>query len=226
MNSTIVKNRIIGMGADVCGVVSADSFEYSPNGVLPRDVLPTCRSVVVFGKRLPAGTLRCTSAAPFALARDVVVRELDAIAVAMCIRCEERGIVAVLSGTCDPLESDRTELRGAKAVSNEYAAQLAGLGVIGRNGFLISPEYGNMLELRCILTEEELEPDRPMDDNLCLGCGACAKACPAGAISEEGYDKAKCSGYICTLKDSAGVKLCRCREVCPKCLGTLNGAIK
>jgi len=64
----------------------------------------------------------------------------------------------------------------------------AGLGQLGRNGLLVTPEYGPRVRLCKVLTDLPLEPDRPIDFGLtefCRGCRLCADACEVDAISKE-----------------------------------------
>jgi ferredoxin len=61
----------------------------------------------------------------------------------------------------------------------------AGLGELGRNGLLLSPEYGPRQRLCKVLTDLPLVPDRPIDfgiQSYCETCHACAAACPVNAI--------------------------------------------
>ncbi len=62
----------------------------------------------------------------------------------------------------------------------------AGLGQLGRNGLLITPEYGSCIRLCKVFTDLPLEPDQPVDFGLvetCRDCRRCADACEADAIS-------------------------------------------
>ena len=64
----------------------------------------------------------------------------------------------------------------------------AGLGQLGRNGLLITPEYGPRVRLCKVLTDLPLEPDSPVDfgvTEFCRGCRLCAEACEVEAISAE-----------------------------------------
>lgn len=62
----------------------------------------------------------------------------------------------------------------------------AGLGELGRNGLLLTPEFGPRIRLCKILTDIPLEPDKPIEfgvEAFCTKCKLCAKKCEANAIS-------------------------------------------
>ncbi len=61
----------------------------------------------------------------------------------------------------------------------------AGLGELGRNGILITKEYGPRVRLGKVLTDLPLVPDNPIDlgiQDFCEKCDKCARHCPPGAI--------------------------------------------
>jgi epoxyqueuosine reductase len=63
----------------------------------------------------------------------------------------------------------------------------AGLGELGRNGLLITPQYGPRVRLCKILTDIPLAPDEPVEfgvKEFCRGCKLCAEHCEAEAISK------------------------------------------
>jgi reductive dehalogenase len=63
----------------------------------------------------------------------------------------------------------------------------AGLGVVGRSGMLLTAEFGPFVRICSVLTDLPLAPDTPeaeRPDELCRKCKACARKCPAGAISD------------------------------------------
>lgn len=62
-----------------------------------------------------------------------------------------------------------------------FWAQQAGLGFVGRNNQLILPGRGSYFFLGALLTTAELPCDAPCEEQ-CSGCGACERACPAGAL--------------------------------------------
>lgn len=74
-------------------------------------------------------------------------------------------------------------------------AQRAGLGFIGRNGLLITEEYGSFVYLGEIITNIQFEPDVSVP-NGCGDCTRCVTACPTGALLGDGRMNAKkCLSY-------------------------------
>jgi len=65
------------------------------------------------------------------------------------------------------------------------AALRAGAGRYGRNGLLITEEYGGNTALALLLTDAELPLDAPTGALLaaeCQNCAACVSICPTGAL--------------------------------------------
>jgi reductive dehalogenase len=63
----------------------------------------------------------------------------------------------------------------------------AGLGELGRCGYLIHPRLGANLRLACVTTDLPLSYDPPVDlgvQHFCENCLKCAATCPSGAISK------------------------------------------
>ena len=64
-------------------------------------------------------------------------------------------------------------------------AVLGGLGCIGKNNLLITPELGPRVRLRAMLLEEDLPSTGPISFDPCNGCGEyCKKDCPQNAFSK------------------------------------------
>lgn len=77
-------------------------------------------------------------------------------------------------------------------IRERYWAQQAGLGFIGLNNALILPGKGSYYFLGVILTTLSLDPDAPCTQS-CGECHACIRACPAGALRDDGaVDARRC----------------------------------
>ena len=80
----------------------------------------------------------------------------------------------------------------ALAMGNDTALSIplavdAGLGEMGRNGLLITPEYGSCVRLCKVFTDLPMLPDGPITMGIeaaCRMCRRCAEACEVGAISK------------------------------------------
>jgi reductive dehalogenase len=101
----------------------------------------------------------------------------------------------------------------------------AGLGELGRLGYLITKEFGPRIRLGCVTTDLPLVPDRPVDfgiQHFCSVCQKCATCCPSksipfGAPREVNgtmrwkLDADTCFGYWGVV----GTDCTLCMRVCP-----------
>ena len=82
-------------------------------------------------------------------------------------------------------------------LSLPHAAVEAGLGTLGLNLQLLTPQYGPRVILTAVLCSLDVECDQPMKHALCLGpsCGRCLKTCPPDAGREWDRDWKACDTH-------------------------------
>ena len=111
--------------------------------------------------------------------------------------------------------------------SHKLSAHLAGLGWIGKNRLLITPDIGPRVRWATVLTDAPLETkDRPMDER-CGDSRDCIDICPVGAFTgqpfrpEENrvirFDASKCDRYFSKMKEKNDET-----AVCGLCLYTCH----
>jgi epoxyqueuosine reductase len=82
-------------------------------------------------------------------------------------------------------------------LSLPHAAVEAGLGTLGLNLQLLTPEFGPRVILTAVLCSVDVASDEPMAKALCLGptCGRCLKTCPPDAVREWDRDWKACDTH-------------------------------
>lgn len=119
----------------------------------------------------------------------------------------------------------RNSMDGNYLVVAPLVAQDGGLGEIGRNGILISKEYGQRVRLGVVTTDLPLIPDEKEEYGIkefCKLCNKCSKTCPGKAIPSDDMkeingvirwqiEQEKCYGMWRRLGTDCGV----CLSTCP-----------
>lgn len=69
------------------------------------------------------------------------------------------------------------------------AAVHAGLGCVGMNNLLVTPEFGPRVRLRALMVNANLEGTGPIDFDPCRNCVQyCRSVCPQGAFADDSND--------------------------------------
>ena len=81
-------------------------------------------------------------------------------------------------------------------MNDRAAAERAGVGWFGKNTNILTPSHGSWVLLGQVITDLELEPDRPLSKT-CGECVMCIDACPTGAIvAPYVVDNSKCISFL------------------------------
>lgn len=65
---------------------------------------------------------------------------------------------------------------------HKTVATRAGLGWIGKNCLLVTPQYGSGVRISSLLTNAPLQSGAPIDRSRCGACSLCVRLCPAQAL--------------------------------------------
>lgn len=158
-----------------------------------RAIMSDARSLVVVGSSLPhrvvelAGKQEAECAISYNYVHYQAAREAFWTAQDMAASFTAKGYKAEpLSEIETQSIARKTPLGGLSDLRAQAPfAAAAGLGFVGKNGFLISKEYGPNQRFAFILTNADL-PASPKVSGACPeGCHICADACPVKAINVE-----------------------------------------
>jgi len=181
---------------------ASKGFENAVSGCHPKDVMKNCNSVVVFAIYVGPDYYRTLKIENKITGDDRIMhiyRDWLQYKVAEYLR--EKGHSAVV--TTGYFNREKLIPR----FPSKLAAYEAGLGVYGRCGIIITPEYGPRVNFGVVLTDASLEPDGKLTGfNPCLKCRLCVDLCPPKAIREDvsppvGHDRDKCINFVLKLRD-------------------------
>ena len=140
-------------------------------------------------------------------------------------------IKELLSKLAEQLKTYSPQLRyraftdSAPLAEKSYAVR-AGLGWIGRNSLLVTPNNGSMLHLGELVIDEEVDHyDMPMEATGCGECRRCIEACPNTAILDNRtIDTRRCISCRTIEREAEGEQVSldgwifgcdACQSVCP-----------
>lgn len=219
LTSADIKAKALSLGFDLCGIASIDRFTDMPVISNPAVILPSCRSVIVVARKFLQGTTQAASTIPYTIIRNYLSRTIDEQTVDLAYYLEENGAVGLPTGAIEPCNHSSELRKTMGLISLKNAAHQAGLGVIGKNTLLITPQYGNMVWLGAVLTDAPLEPDPIIQKNPCQAqCHVCMDACPVQALDGSLFmNQAKCWDYAFGSENGGEwrVKCFQCRIRCP-----------
>ena len=246
LTASRIKARARELGFDACGIAPAANHpelgfyrEWLKRGYAGemaylhrsadrradvRNVVPSARTVIstatVYNTDRPYST-ECADPQRAQIARyawgddyhEVIGARLDAL------------LVWMRASSSEPFEARAYVDTGP--VQERVYAQHAGLGWIGKNTCVISPELGSWIFLAEIICSLPLDVDAPSMDQ-CGACTLCLDACPTDALAAPGVlDSTRCISYL-TIElrgDIPSAQLAGvashvygcdiCQEVCP-----------
>lgn len=197
LDASIVKDKARALGADLVGIASAATLNAFPPDPkwpqTPERISPYTRSVIVIAKRIPAGAFRAKSNIPVQYMDMLVLRAMDKTAYRISEWLEDEGYPALVTAAQETDWSYKNASYGR--LSTRHLGIEAGLGTFGLEVNILTPEFGPRIYLTGILTEAEIQPDKKITEQVCIGesCSRCLYSCPSDAVRHFGIDKRACA---------------------------------
>jgi len=222
LNSELREICALPDGVDIIGVAPSERFLDLPENKRPTNFLPKAKSVIVIGSQLfEVLTKRLTAHQKigevsyrdfYNAHNETVINDLKQTGYRLARFLTNKGYASINIG------QDLTDYRTITgAFSFKYAAVQAGLGIIGKNGLVLTPAYGPRIKLSVVISEAPLEGDNIAVEDLCDDCEICIKVCPSGALKEPvgdsrpNYDRFVCCSFY-TANEGCGL----CMGKCPR----------
>jgi epoxyqueuosine reductase len=195
-----VRKLAVRSGADMVGVCSPESLYRLPdheNRI--KEMVSDPKAIVVAAVRMFPAPIECSdkNVRPAQYETYCLYSQLDRIAFDVSRFLDDSGYKATSIPAFLPVEMSLAKRGLVGDVSLRHAAEEAGLGRIGINRLLLTEKFGPRVRITGIITNAPLKADNKMREDICSKCGECIKACPAGAISEDGkVEMKKCAPQI------------------------------
>lgn len=163
-------NLLYREGAKLVGVANLESV---PNAALPIGI-----SVVI---PLPAQIIGMVEEYPTQAYYDTYLsynHQLDHIVRVGEMYLRKNGFDA-LANTTTVIHTDKNY---CTPLPHKTVATLAGLGWIGKNCLLVTPEFGSAVRISSLLTNAPFHCGEPFLESQCGACSICVQTCPGKAL--------------------------------------------
>jgi ferredoxin len=202
-----VKAKARELGADLVGIADGAALEqHPPDPASPRrpsDITDLDGGrVIVLAKRINSGStrIRAWNDRHKYYNDELALTLLEECSLELVYWLEDQGYPAIIVPPThvDPWRYDGDpDAHQTTLLSLPHAAVEAGLGTLGLNLQVLTPEFGPRVVLTAVLCSLDVAPDRKQDKALCLGpsCGRCLKACPGDVIGHWERDWPACDRY-------------------------------
>ncbi len=211
-----MKQKIIDLArknlVDLVGFASYKSFQ-KDDPIFK--IFPETKTVIALGFRVLRGIYRGTEEGTTYYQYTTMGVEnmeetiMPMASIKICNLIEEDGYIAIPQRRHQQIMADNSSTNPEVAYDSVYREKTAenqldfvstavkcGIGEKGLSGAILTDDFGPFIRYCFILTDMELEADKPITPHLCDNCGKCIKACPGNAISDTGeVDPWQCAVY-------------------------------
>ncbi len=207
LTAEAIKDKARELGAHLVGIADGAVMDQNPpdpdNPQRPSDITELdSNRVIVLGVHANIATARLPAwnhQHKF-YNDELTLTALEEIALNMVFWLESHSCQSIVipANMIDTEKPDVDPTRHQPPVlSLDHAAVEAGLGTLGLNQQLLTPQFGPRVKLISVLTSADVAADRPMSEALCQGpeCGRCLTACPGDAVGQWSRDWDACDRY-------------------------------
>jgi len=212
------------LGAELVGfspVSRWDDFNEVPKPYRPKSVWAETETVIVLGVPILLPIIESTPSINYQELYNTTNQLLDRAAYQLSVFLNNLGFASI----CLPRDGyGNLEILRRSPVAgfgHVYAGKYAGLGTVGLNHMLLTPEFGPRVRLVSVFTEAKIAGYPLLQAELCTKCGQCARLCPVNAFTQA-KDKiiADMDKDLCTIRhQELRKKSCWpcgiCAKVCP-----------
>ena len=207
LDAATIKDKALALGADLVGIADGAVMDAHPpdprDPIGPSDITEfDSGRVIVMAKRYASGTTRIPrwDERHKYYNDELTLTALEEASLELVFWLEDQGYPAIV---IPPTHVDPWRYLGdpgqhlTTLLSLAHAGVEAGLGTLGLNLQLLTPQYGPRVLLTAVLSSVEVAADRRMETALCRGpeCGRCLATCPADAVAHWQRDWPACDGY-------------------------------
>lgn len=201
MNSEMLREKILEWGASIVGFGELE-------GLVPKrwSALSTGVSIAVRLSDIVIDEIENGPTLTYAYHYRATNQLLDSISTKSSNLLQSCGYHALPIPASQTVDSERLE----GLISHKMVATRAGVGWIGKNDLIITPEYGPRVRLVSVLTDAPLRPSEPISESKCGECMLCVRACPARALKgrnwtlnitrEDLMEVSQCHAVLVTVK--------------------------
>jgi O-acetylhomoserine (thiol)-lyase len=219
-----IKREAKKLGINLLGVAGVERWEEyreTDRAFFPASIWPWSRTAIVMGVQIFLPMLETTPSVVYSELYNTTNRMLDESAYRIANFLNTLGHRAFFFPRDGYGDISVLVKKPEAAFSHVLAGKYAGLGTIGFNHTLLTPEYGPRVRLVSVISDADIAPDRVIGKDLCLNCGLCKKNCPVDAFTAHpgaliaDMNKNRCAAWHQRLKDELRYPCGICTKVCP-----------
>ncbi|MDR2179078.1 MAG: 4Fe-4S binding protein [Synergistaceae bacterium] len=219
-----IKREAKKLGMNLVGFAGVERWEEygeTDRAFFPASIWPWSRTVIVLGVQIFLPMLETTPSVVYSELYNTTNRLLDEAAYKIANLLNTLGHGAFFFPRDCYGDISVLVKKPEAAFSHVLAGKYAGLGTIGVNHTLLTPEYGPRVRLVSVISNADIVPDKVIEKDLCINCGLCKKSCPVSAFTAHpgaliaDMNKNRCADYHQRLKNELRYPCGVCTKVCP-----------